>query len=315
MADPETSPWPTPQLLAVGRAELAVYDHGEPADSIGTAVVLHGMTDVARSLAPQIDALTDRYRVVSFDARGHGRSSHPGAYSGLHFVADLAGVLDALEIADPILIGHSLGGHSVANYAGLFPDRPRAVVLIEGMGPPVDFDEGSTAARLQRGRELIGVLQSTPSHRVLTDIEAAADRLCSVHGRLDPARARILAEEGTKPAPDGGLVWRHDPRTWEWTASIDHATTEERWAAITAPVLAISGGEAWETWWNRPRGPVRDRKRLTPAAFEARLARFADIVHVEVADAGHMVHFDQPEELNTLIDKFLRDRVELVGSH
>jgi pimeloyl-ACP methyl ester carboxylesterase len=271
------------------------------------------MTDVARSLAPQIDALTDRYRVVAFDARGHGSSSHPGAYSGLHFVADLAGLLDALHIENPILIGHSLGGHTAANYAGLFPDRPRAVVLIEGMGPPAIFDDGTTAARLRRGRELVGVLQTAPRHRVLVDIDEAVARLCAVHQRLAPDRARTLAIEGTRPAPDGGVVWRHDPASWEWTASIDHATNEERWAAITAPVLAISGGEAWETWWNRPRGPAAEREPMTAEQFEERLGLFSDIVHVEIEDAGHMIHFDQPQRLNELIDEFLRARVDHPG--
>jgi pimeloyl-ACP methyl ester carboxylesterase len=310
VSDPETNPWPIPNIVRVGRAELAVYDHGEPAGSIGTAVLLHGMADVARSLAPQVDALADRYRVVSFDARGHGRSSHPGAYSGLHFVADLAGVIDELDIADPVLIGHSLGGHSVANYSGLFPDGVRAVVLIEGMGPPVDFDDGSTAARLQRGRDLVGMLRSAPTHRVLGSVEEAAERLCSVHERLEPARAMILAAEGTRPVPEGGVIWRHDPAAWEWTASIDHLTTEERWGAITVPVLAVSGREAWDSWWNRPRGPVRDRERLTPEQFDARLARFNDIEHIDLDDAGHMIHFDQPARLNELIDDFLRARVE-----
>ena len=310
MPDLEENPWPSPDLVRVGQAELAVYDHGDPDASLGTVVMLHGMADVAMSLAPQIDALAGRFRVISFDARGHGRSNHPGAYSGLHFVSDLAGVLDTLDIADPILIGHSLGGHSVANYAGLFPDRPRAVVLIEGLGPPVDFENGSAAARLQRGREMVGVLRSAPTHRVLASIDDAAERLCSVHERLDPARARILAAEGTRPVPEGGVIWRHDPSTWEWTASIDHGTTEERWGAITVPVLAISGRDAWDSWWNRPRGPVRDREQLTAEQFEARLNLFADVDHIWLDGAGHMVHFDQPDRLNELIDGFLRSRVE-----
>ena len=310
MSDPSTNSWPTPEMVPIGRATLAVYDHGEPPDSAGTAVLLHGMADVARSLSPLVDGLTDRYRVISFDARGHGRSTHPGAYSGLHFVADLAGVLDHFAVTEPILIGHSLGGHSVANYAGLFPDRPRAVVLVEGLGPPAELHDGSVEARLQRGRELVGVLQSSPTHRVLTSVEEAADRLGSVHTRLDPRRAAILAAEGTKPVPDGGVTWRHDPATWEWTASIDQATTEERWSAIVAPVLAISGRDAWETWWNRPRGPVRDRRRLTEAEFAARLELFADLIHIEIDDAGHMVHFDQPKLLTELIVEFLHERVE-----
>ncbi|MEL7208078.1 MAG: alpha/beta fold hydrolase, partial [Actinomycetota bacterium] len=132
--------WPTPQLTAIGGETIAVYDYGPPPSgpSNGDVVLLHGMADVARSLEPLAQALavSGPYRVLAFDARGHGRSSHPGAYSGLHFVADLAGVLEAHGIDRPLLVGHSLGGHTVINYAGLYPDRPRAAVLLEGLGPP-----------------------------------------------------------------------------------------------------------------------------------------------------------------------------------
>ena len=87
---------------------------------------------------------------------------------------------------------------------------------------------------------------------------AAAARLTTTHTRLDPDRALLLAEEGTIPGPDGGRVWRHDERTWHWIASVDHGALEERWAAITVPTLAVTGAEAWDTWWARPGGPVAD---------------------------------------------------------
>jgi pimeloyl-ACP methyl ester carboxylesterase len=304
--------WPSPTEIDVGRESLAVYDYGPPPGPPrlhqGDVVFLHGMADVARSLEPLMAPLTDRYRVLAFDARGHGRSTHPGAYSVLHFVADLAMLLDTLGLDRPILVGHSLGGHTVANYAGLYPDRARAVVLLEGLGPPSAPAPDTAPARLDHARAMIEALQRAPRHRPQPDVAAAAERLLATHTRLDPDRARLLAREGTIPGPDGGLVWRHDERTWHWIASVDHTQIEERWAAITAPVLAVSGTEAWETWWARPGGPMDDRVRLTAEQFEARLARFADMTHVELPDAGHMVHFDQPERINQLIAQFLAAR-------
>jgi pimeloyl-ACP methyl ester carboxylesterase len=303
--------WPDPTTLDLGRETLAVYDYGPPAgECLGDVVMLHGMADVARSLEPLADPLCQRYRVVLFDARGHGRSSHPGAYSVLHYVADLHAFLDRMEIEHPILIGHSLGGHSVANYAGLFPDRPRALVLLEGLGPPTNTRPATPEARLAHTRNMIEALGATPRHRPQPDLGGATERLLATHARLDPARARILAEEGTKPGPDGGVVWRHDERTWHWVTSIDQAGLEERWAAITVPILAISGAEAWETWWTRTRGPGIDRAKMTDEEYAQRLAIFADLHHVELTEAGHMVHFDQPDRLNELIDEFLRSRVE-----
>ncbi len=298
-------------MIELGRESLAVYDLGPPhGEHRGDVVMLHGMADVARSLEPLALPLTDRYRVVLYDARGHGRSSHPGAYSNLHYVADLHRLLDLLGIVHPVLIGHSLGGHTVANYGGLFADRPRALVLLEGLGPPAAIRGDTRVDRLAHARAMVERLAPTPRHRPQPDLAAAAERLLATHARLDPTRALVLAEEGTRPGPDGGVVWRHDERTWHWITSIDQTSLEERWAAISTPVLAVSGSEAWETWWARPQGPAVDRRRLTDDELAERLALFADIDHVELGEAGHMVHFDQPERLNELIDTFLRTRVE-----
>ncbi len=297
-------------MTPLGRERLAVYDYGPPpGPSQGDVVLLHGMADVARSLEPLAQSLLDRYRVVTFDARGHGRSSHPGAYSQFHFVSDLLGVIDACGLDNPILIGHSLGGHTVANFAGLYPDRVRVAVLMEGLGPPSAPMPDTAAADLGHARAMIDILRSSPHHHPQPDIQAAATRLTTTHARLDPYRALVLAEEGTIPGPDGGRVWRHDERTWHWITSVDHRALARRWAAITAPVLAVSGSEAWDTWWARPGGPTAGRLRMTGEQFAARLGLFADMEHVELAEAGHMVHFDQPDRISQLVNDFLDRRI------
>ncbi len=303
--------WPTPTPITLGREVFAVYDYGPPTgESNGDIVLLHGMADVARSLEPLALSLIDRYRVLAFDARGHGQSTHPGAYSVLHYVADLADLIEALELVRPILIGHSLGGHTVANYAGLYPDLVRAVALLEGLGPPTLPPPTAAEHQLDQARANVGLFRSSSRHRVQPDIAAAAARLTATHARLDPDRALLLAEEGTKPGPDGGRVWRHDERTRHWVASLEHRALENRWAAITAPVLAVTGADAWEVWWARPGGPAADRVPLTDEQAAARIDHFTDIEHIELADAGHMVHFDQPERLNQIVNDFLKRRVE-----
>ena len=270
--------------------------------------MIHHSQCLSLSLEPLAHSLTDRYRVLAFDARGHGHSSHPGAYSVLHFVADLADFLDAYELERPILIGHSLGGHSVANYAGLHPDRVRAAVLLEGLGPPMVPPSQDPESTVDHTRAMLQVLRNRRGTRPQPDVAAAADRLRATHPRLDPEWALSLAEAGTKPTSEG-RVWRHDQRTWQWIASLDHHQLSHRWAAITAPVFAVSGDEAWETWWTRANGPVGDRVRMTDEQFAARLALFRDIEHVDLPEAGHMVHFDQPDRVNALVNDFLHRRI------
>ena len=296
--------------MPAGPIQLSALDYGDPEHP--PMVLLHGSSDLAWSLDSVAQAFADRYRVIGLDLRGHGHSDHPGAYSVLHYVADLERVVDHFGLADrrPVLVGHSLGGHIVAQFCGLYPEVSSALVLVEGTGPPARVVDDGPDARADFARMVIGVLQTPLRHKPLADLDAAVARLAATHPRLDPERARFLAEVGTRPGPDGGLVWRFDPRTRDWMASIDHEVTEERWRLVRCPVLAILGTESWDTWWS-VRTPHPDatgeprRVRMTPAEYEAHLSAFPDIEHVELPEAGHMIAFDQPERLNEVIADFL----------
>ena len=303
-----------PQRVTVpaGPVRLSALDYGAGHAAARPAMVLlHGHADLAWSMDSVARAFEDRYRVVALDLRGHGHSEHPGAYSVLHFVADLRATLAHLDLRRPVLVGHSLGGHVASQFTGLHPDGARALVLVEGMGPPARLGSDSAASRAELHRAHVELLGTALAHKPLADLDAAVARLAAVHPGLDPARARFLAEVGTRPGPDGGLVWRFDPRTRDWLASIDQPLTEERWRAVACPVLAVSGADAWDTWWSARLSPVakaEGRERLSPAEWAERLACFADVEAVDLAGAGHMVHFDQPEHLNEVIDDFLTRR-------
>jgi pimeloyl-ACP methyl ester carboxylesterase len=309
-----------PQRVTVpaGPVRLSALDYGgdgpgpSPADDRPPMLLLHGHADLAWSMDSVAQAFRDRYRVVSMDLRGHGESDHPGAYSILHFVADLAATIDHLGLDRPVLVAHSLGGHVASQFSGLYPDVPRALVLVEGMGPPARLSGDTAESRADLHRTVVELLRTPFAHKALADPEAAVDRLRAAHPGLDPERAHFLADVGTRPGPDGGLVWRFDLRTRDWFASIDQPLTEERWRAVRCPVLAVSGAESWERWWGARMSPVakaEGRERLTDEEWRARLANFADLELVDVAGAGHLVHFDQPERLNEVIDDFLRRRL------
>jgi pimeloyl-ACP methyl ester carboxylesterase len=300
--------------LDAGPVRLAALDYGPGRGDRTTApmLMLHGQADLAWSMDSVAQAFRDRYHVVSVDLRGHGHSDQPGAYSLLHLVADLRAAVRQLGFERPVIVGHSLGGHAAAQYCGLYPEVPRALVLVEGMGPPAKMHSSTADERDAVARAHVDLLLTPLAHKPLRDLDAAVARLAAAHPRLHPARARFLAEVGTRPGPDGGLVWRFDPRTRDWIASIDHEQTETRWRQVRCPVLAISGADSWDTWWSARLSPVAQaqrRERLTPEEWHARLANFPDVEEVVLPDAGHMVQFDQPERLNEVIDDFLRRRV------
>ena len=93
-------------------------------------IMAHGITDYGlnwSSLAAEFDA---DYDIIMYDARGHGFSEKPeGPYDLSTHVEDLVGLIRALGIEKPILIGHSMGSGIIALAAATYPQMPRAIIL------------------------------------------------------------------------------------------------------------------------------------------------------------------------------------------
>ncbi len=79
-----------------------------------------------------IDRLAGRYRILSFDQRGHGLSDAPaGPYAFDDLVGDLAGLMTYLGIDDAVLAGVSLGGLVAQGFALRYPERLRGLILLD----------------------------------------------------------------------------------------------------------------------------------------------------------------------------------------
>ena len=78
------------------------------------------------------------YRVVAHDRRGHGRSSQPAAGNDMNgYADDLAAVIEALDLRDAILVGHSTGGGEVARYIGRHGTERVAKAVLVSAVPPI----------------------------------------------------------------------------------------------------------------------------------------------------------------------------------
>lgn len=82
--------------------------------------------------------LHNGFRVIAHDRRGHGRSDQPGTGNDMDTYADdLAAVMDALDVRDAVMVGHSTGGGEVAHYIGRHGTARVAKVVLVGAVPPV----------------------------------------------------------------------------------------------------------------------------------------------------------------------------------
>jgi len=286
----------TERFFRSGSLRIHLRDWGDP--TAPPLVIVHGLRDHSHSFDDLARGLVDRFRVLALDLRGHGDSETTPYYDFGHFILDLRNLIRALRLEKPILIGHSMGGEIVATYSGSFPEVPGRVVLIEGLGPP-PFDPEHDAERTITG---FARIDHALLHPGLKDMEAAYRRLRERNHRLTEARARELAVLGTRLREDGTLEWKFDPMLATMDVcgpfKLDYAMSF--WRRITAPTLIIHGGESGEFWRGTPGAiylDADDRAR--------RLGCFRDARFLEIAGAGHMVHFDRPRELVGALRDFL----------
>ena len=189
-------------------ADLRVLEWGE-----GPALVLvHGITASAEDWIPLLPALLAAgHRVIAYDQRGHGASTLGSARCDTRrLAADLALVLEALDVRDGVLAGHSLGGYVSLALAGQQPDLARrrleALVLLGAPYRSFGLRELTTLAtvaapwtpRLQRsehGAVAMGVLGfgEDPDRRAVDDVRF---RWARTDGRTRRRYARDLLGEG-----------------------------------------------------------------------------------------------------------------------
>jgi lipase len=136
-----------------GEIELAIGRAGESSDPL---VCLHGITAQHRAFNAAARHLGSTHGLVGVDLRGRGDSDKPDSgYSLEAHASDVVRVLDHLELQSAVLVGHSMGAFVALETALLFPDRVRALVLLDGGWPRVERAPGEMTAEEKQEVEAI----------------------------------------------------------------------------------------------------------------------------------------------------------------
>lgn len=259
-------------------------------------VLVHGGRDHCRNWDWVAEALRDDWHIIAPDLRGHGDSAwvNDSNYTMTGFVYDLAQLIDQLELAPVTIVAHSLGGNISLRYTGLYPEKVRRLVAIEGMGPsPEVIAEMKKQSFAEMMREWIERRQGYAgmAPRRYPDFQAALDRMREENPHLSPEQARHLTTHAVIRNEDGSYSWKFDPNIRNWFP-VDFPRDEihNLFGAITCPVLHCYGDDSWAS------NPAKD----------GRIKYFGDNAKVmSFAKAGHWLHHDQFDAFMAALRDFL----------
>jgi len=258
--------------------------------------MLHGWMDVSASFQFLVDAMRGNWRVIAPDWRGFGLSewAKTNGYWFPDYFADLDRLLDHFQPDAPAtLIGHSMGGNVAAMYAGIRPERVAKLVNLEGFGLAGTRAENASE---RYARWLEELADKRPAFRDYDNFEALAERLRSNNSRLSAERASFLARYWGKAKPDGRVELASDPAHKLVNPVLYRVEEAEAcWRKVAAPVLWVMGAES----------KAPEMLKVSSAELAERRKCFQKLTARTIADAGHMVHHDQPERLAEVIEEFL----------
>ncbi len=246
------------------------YDFTGPAEA-PVVVFSNSLGTTLEMWDAQIRALSNRFRCLRYDTRGHGRSPvRDEALSIDDLADDCAGLLDALGIDKAHVVGLSLGGMTAQALAVRHPDRVASLVLMATaahLPSPDSWDQRARTVREQGMAALVDVVMQ----RWFT-----ADTVALAPERVKPVRDRFESL---------------DPRGYAVAClAIRDMDLRGRIGAVRVPTLVIAGEDD-------PATPIEMAEEI------ARLIPGAELT--VVPEAAHLIALEQPDVVNLLLESFL----------
>ena len=269
-----------------GDPKVVYYDAGAAAPGEPPIVLLHGATFRAEDWENIFPRLITRYRVIAYDARGHGKSGRAADYGIAALAADLLRVIDGVAKAPAIVIGHSMGGSTALVAAAREPGAIRALVLED---PVVDnWDRDWRADYYRLVHAAIGQLAEPAAftravaklplplpgprgERTVGEVRGfySPERLATYYRDVDP----VFVEQFGHARPDG-----HD---------------QVSGAVPGCPTLLLAADP-------------KQGSALKDGEGEALVRRWPDAQLVAFPGIGHRIHGIRPEPFLEALEPFLR---------
>jgi pimeloyl-ACP methyl ester carboxylesterase len=257
--------------IVAGDVELWVERRGEGPD----VLLIAGLSDPAEAWAPQLEGLSNRYRLTAFDNRGAGRSPlPPEGFSVAGMADDAAALLRALGVSFAHVTGFSGGSATAQELALRHPEIVRSLVLVSTWARPDAYLR--TMADSWRW-----LANAAPSERAM--LEAFFLWIYTPRAHDDGTVDQIIEETLAFPHPQSPEAFQRQLDAW-----MTHDTMD-RLREITAPTLVVAG----------------ELDIAAPPRFGRVVAeQIPGAVLVVLPGEAHQPFQERPAEFNALVDAF-----------
>jgi non-heme chloroperoxidase len=251
-------------------------------------LMIPGWSQTAEQFRHQLDGLSDRYRVIALDMRGHGESDKPEfGYKISRLAKDVRDTIEALDLDEVNILGHSMGSSVIWNYYDLYgPDRLAKLLLIDQM-PMIT----SNPAWSEEERVSSGAIFNLQSLYETINALAGPDGVETTRG--------FIGNMVTKSIPEADKEWIIErnlrmPRQHAATLLYNHSTQDWRdlIPRLELPTLVVGGRVSIVPW--------RSQEWIAAQVSGARLEIFE-----EEEGGNHFMFIEGHQKFNDIIADFV----------
>lgn len=239
-------------------------------------VILHGFLGSLDNWLTLGKRFAERYQVYLVDQRNHGKSFHSNEWSYDDMVKDLDHLINELSLNDPILLGHSMGGKTVMQYAAFHPDSIEKLIVAD-----------------------IGPKHYPPHHQqILTGLEAIPVHSLKSREEADEILQGYVEESGTRTFLLKNLARTPDGFKWKMNLPVLSQKIEEvgeplhHRLEIEVETLFLRGGKS---------------NYILDEDFDEIREIFPNSTFDTIEGAGHWLHAERPEVFFEKVMSFLND--------
>lgn len=237
-------------------------------------IIMHGLFGSSDNWLTQARMLSSHYRVFSLDLRNHGQSPHDDAFSYPAMVDDLREFVDDHNLADPVIIGHSMGGKVAMNFALAHPEKLSKLVVVDIAPKPYNLEH----------YVILDGLKAISIDKVSS--RAEADKILSEFVKEPDVRQFLLKNLQRKAS--GGFNWKINlPAVDKNLPNIGVDLEFE--GTFRKPTLFIRGAGSEY---------VNDKDM-------DRILKIFPVAELQTLDTGHWVQAEKPREFVELLENWI----------